>query len=504
LEYLNNYSIAGIIIITMISSSFKFGRNHVSLLKRGYQSMPEVDSRLRLLKSTELSAKKKEEEDGVNKKFLLVGGLSASLGSSLLMHSYFDTLFTIDNLGISLFGIGVSAMVYGSNLHKSSPTGALSPKKGNFKFTLLNKSTSFSAEKRKLTELCNTTSGINPVKNSAWPINVEKWLENVEKEDIKKYESDLKERKDTLQQIIDTAEPHSIQEALTTLAPKAFVLKYSNESNNSQRHRDDPRTRAEKFGEETSMLLSLATKNDVVIINLESPGGEVSEFGLAASHMMRLKQAGIKTIVTVDKVAASGGFMMACCADEIVAAPFAFLGSIGVVAEVPNLNRLLKKNDVDYEMFTAGEFKRTISILGENTSAGKKKFLSDLTDIHIAFKDHVHDNRGGKLDVGQVATGETWLAVQCQKYGLVDRLATSWDVINEHAAEGKDVVLVTRNKPPLSPWRQFLERTEVLMEDFGSLLRSPVSALRAPTADPITTTNIIAMNDMSAARNARY
>ena len=180
--------------------------------------------------------------------------------------------------------------------------------------------------------------------------------------------------------------------------------------------------------EEISAVLAVATPEDEVLLRLESPGGVVHGYGLAASQLVRLRQSGIRLTVAVDKVAASGGYMMACVADRIVAAPFAIIGSIGVVAQIPNFNRLLKKNDIDIELHTAGEFKRTLTLLGENTEEGREKFREDLNETHVLFKEFVHQNRPS-LDINAVATGEHWFGTQARENGLIDAIGTSDDLL---------------------------------------------------------------------------
>lgn len=145
--------------------------------------------------------------------------------------------------------------------------------------------------------------------------------------------------------------------------------------------------------------------------------------------------------MAVDKVAASGGYMMACVADKIVAAPFAIIGSIGVVAQVPNIHRLLKKHQVDIELHTAGEYKRTLTMLGENTDAGREKFIEDLNETHHLFKSFVHDNRPS-LDIESVATGEYWYGTQAKHKGLIDQIGVSDDLIIEQI-ENKEVISVS-------------------------------------------------------------
>ncbi|MGB1341181.1 MAG: protease SohB [Pseudomonadales bacterium] len=180
----------------------------------------------------------------------------------------------------------------------------------------------------------------------------------------------------------------------------------------------------ENLREEVSAVLSVAGADDEVIVRLESAGGVVHGYGLAASQLKRIRERGVKLTVAVDKVAASGGYMMACIADQIIAAPFAVLGSIGVVAQIPNFNRLLKSQNIDVEMHTAGEYKRTLTMLGENTEAGREKFLEELEDVHELFKTFVAENRS-KVDIAAVGTGEAWYGQRALERQLVDLLMTS-------------------------------------------------------------------------------
>lgn len=183
-------------------------------------------------------------------------------------------------------------------------------------------------------------------------------------------------------------------------------------------------TQVEQLRDEISAILMIATPEDEVIIRLESPGGAVNSYGLAASQLQRIRDKHIPLTVCIDKVAASGGYLMACVAQRIIAAPFSIIGSIGVVAQLPNFHRLLKKNDIDVELLTAGEYKRTLTMLGENTKAARQKFQDDLDTIHIQFKDYVIKNRS-QLDIDKIATGEYWLGKDALELKLVDQLETS-------------------------------------------------------------------------------
>ena len=184
----------------------------------------------------------------------------------------------------------------------------------------------------------------------------------------------------------------------------------------------------EQLREQISFLLQVAQPADEIVVRLTSPGGAVSQYGLASSQLERLKQAGLRCVVCVDTVAASGGYMMASVADKIIAAPFALIGSIGVVAGIPNFHRVLQKHEVDYHLFTAGKYKRTVTPFSEVTDEGKQKLQDDLTAIHEAFKQLIKAGRPN-VDIEEIATGEYWLASQAKEKGLVDEIMTSDDYL---------------------------------------------------------------------------
>ncbi|MCP4445694.1 MAG: protease SohB [Myxococcales bacterium] len=186
--------------------------------------------------------------------------------------------------------------------------------------------------------------------------------------------------------------------------------------------------------EEISAVLTVATSNDEVLVTLESGGGLVHSYGLAASQLQRIRNAGVPLTIAVDKVAASGGYMMACVANKLIAAPFAYVGSIGVVMQMPNVNRVLKKHDVDYEMLYAGQYKRTLTVFGENDDEGRAKMQADLEDTHALFKDFIIALRP-ELDIERVATGETWPGTRALELGLVDELRTSDDYLMSRCSD---------------------------------------------------------------------
>ncbi|WP_343620979.1 protease SohB [Acinetobacter proteolyticus] len=199
--------------------------------------------------------------------------------------------------------------------------------------------------------------------------------------------------------------------------------------------------------EEITLILATAKAgHDRVVVRLESPGGMVHGYGLAAAQLVRLRDAGFNVTICVDKVAASGGYMMACIANQIISAPFAVVGSIGVVAQVPNFNRLLKQHNVDFELYTAGEYKRTVTMFGENTPEGKAKFEEELQQTHSLFKHFVEKYRP-QLDVAKVATGEHWYGEDARELNLVDKLQTSDEYLLSLLPKHDIYVINTRKRP---------------------------------------------------------
>ena len=207
--------------------------------------------------------------------------------------------------------------------------------------------------------------------------------------------------------------------------PRVFVVDFDG---------DVEASAVEQLREEITAILLIAEPKDEVLLRLESPGGMVHGYGLAASQLSRVVSKDISLTVAVDKVAASGGYMMACIANHIIAAPFAILGSIGVVAQIPNFHRLLKSKDVDVEILTAGEYKRTLTMFGENSDKGREKFVEDLEDVHQLFKDFVNEQRP-VVEIEEVATGEAWYGKRALERNLVDELKTSDEYIVDRCSD---------------------------------------------------------------------
>jgi len=257
-------------------------------------------------------------------------------------------------------------------------------------------------------------------------------IKEEEKNRKKKQKQDAKEKKEALKAKKDKGQKDDSGSGEDASRKKRiFVLDFDG---------DIKASATDELREAITAVLSLAKPQDEVVLRLESPGGVVHGYGLAASQLDRVRQKEIPLTVCVDKVAASGGYMMACVADKILAAPFAIVGSIGVLAQVPNFNKILKKHDVDYDIFTAGEYKRTLTMLGENTEKGRQKFKDDLEDTHVLFKDFIREHRSA-VDIEDVATGEIWFGSRALDKSLIDGISTSDEYLTSQHPE-TDIVSV--------------------------------------------------------------
>lgn len=222
--------------------------------------------------------------------------------------------------------------------------------------------------------------------------------------------------------------------------------------------------------EEVTAVLGVATQQDEVVIQLESAGGMVHAYGLAAAQLSRIRQQEIPLTVMIDKVAASGGYLMACIANKILAAPFAIIGSIGVIVQLPNFNRVLKDKHIDFEQLTAGDYKRTLTIFGQNTEEGREKLQEEIEDIHRLFKNLIHENRS-QVDIEKVSTGEHWLGTEALALKLVDEIKTSDDYLVAKSQEANVYEISYETK------KSFVERLTTAANLLKHNLFSPLSLM---------------------------
>jgi serine protease SohB len=225
--------------------------------------------------------------------------------------------------------------------------------------------------------------------------------------------------------------------------PHAFVLTFNGDVRASQ---------AAALREEVTAVLRSAKKarGDEVVLILNTGGGTVTGYGLAAAQLTRIRDAGLKLTVCVEQVAASGGYMMACVADRLVASPFAVLGSIGVISEVPNVYERLQREGIQFETVTAGKFKRTLTPTKKIDPEDVAKSKADIEDVLVLFKSFVAEQRP-TLDIDVVATGETWFGADALKRGLCDELKTTDDVLLDALAAGAEIFSVKFRPPKTGP-----------------------------------------------------
>jgi len=268
-------------------------------------------------------------------------------------------------------------------------------------------------------------------------IKIENWSEKFknQKDELLSYTLTDKELKK-----LKKEEKKALKNASEEKKPNLFVLQFDGDIKASQ---------VEALKNEITAVLSVAQKQDEVLLVLNSPGGVVHGYGLAAAELVRLRNHSIPLTVSLDQIGASGGYMMACTAQKIICSPFAIVGSIGVLSQVPNFHKLLKKNDVDYHEYTAGKHKTTISLLAEITPEKEAKFKEMLEATHELFKNHIKKFRPG-LNFDQVATGEYWYGTQALELGLVDEISTSQELLLKKSATHQILFLKIEKKKKLA------------------------------------------------------
>ena len=237
-----------------------------------------------------------------------------------------------------------------------------------------------------------------------------------------------------------------------TRKPKAYILDFIG---------DIKASAVPSLREEVTAILDIAKRNDQIVLRLDNHGGVVHEHGLAASQLARIRQKKIHLTIVVDKVAASGGYLMASVANKIYAAPFAILGSIGVIAQLPNFNRLLDNYGVDFEQITAGQYKRNVTMFGKNTDEDREKLKDQLEEIHELFKSSVNEYRP-QLDLERVATGEHWYGSKALELGLIDEIKTSDELLIEMAKKYEIFSVKLKVKKPLK--KRLLSNIDSLLE----------------------------------------
>jgi len=292
-----------------------------------------------------------------------------------------------------------------------------------------------------------------------WPQPVQLALQSADKaaQKAKKEEAEELGKKLSVEVKAELAHGSSSEAVRQRLRPRLFVFDFKSSSEGISSARPmSTKAQLELLASSVTFILASASKHDEALLRLTSPGGAVATYGLAAAQLQRLREAGIPLTVCVDTVAASGGYMMACVASSIIAAPFAMVGSIGVIAGMPNFHKVLERNEVEFQQVTAGKYKRTVNILTPNTEEGLAKFREDVDVIHSAFKDHIQQFRP-QMDIDDLATGEVWLGAAALGKGLVDGLGTSDELIRMKVMAGFDAVELSAAKKEKQGLAKLLE-----------------------------------------------
>ena len=250
---------------------------------------------------------------------------------------------------------------------------------------------------------------------------------------------------------VEKAERTQVAAGRAPARPRVFILDFQGDLRAS---------RVRNLREEVTAVLSLATSADEVVLRLTTPGGTVNDQGLAASQLQRIRNHDVPLTVCVDTVAASGGYLMASVANRIVAAPFAVIGSIGVVSSTPNFHRLLDRLGIDFEQFTGGQFKRTVTLFGRTTDEDRAKVTEQVNETHDLFKSFVREQRP-QIDLDRVATGEYWYGSDALELSLIDELRTSDDYLLQ--ARRRADLFEVNYTVPLSRARRLTEAGQAAM-----------------------------------------
>lgn len=340
--------------------------------------------------------------------------------------------------------LGGGLMLLGAVLAPRPSLGAEKEGKGRLKLKLLNNSERWKADQKALKELLGA---------GAPPAPLLKAQGEEEKEDDKQLKEALQRRSEEIQEALQAGEELSSIEA--RLRPKTFVFDFEPGIAGATQP-DRMRKELENLRDIVTFILHTAkSPHDQAVVLIGSPGGRVIDYGFAAAQLLRLRSKGLSLTACVDKVAASGGYMMACAANSVVATPFSMVGSIGVLTSTPNFSRVLKRHEIDWIQITAGKWKRTVDPLSEVTEEARAKAQQDVQTIHEAFKGMVQQQRNS-LDVDEVATGEVFLGAEAMQRGLVDRLATSDEVLEEFM-KVSDVIQVSIAPKKKGALRELLE-----------------------------------------------
>ncbi len=179
------------------------------------------------------------------------------------------------------------------------------------------------------------------------------------------------------------------------------------------------------------------TKNSsvkAIVVHINSPGGAVAPSQELYEELKKSRAKGKKIVVSMDSVAASGGYYIACAADEIYANPGTITGSIGVIAEFPNFEGLMDKVGIRFETIKTGKYKDTGSAFRPMNEDERALIQEMLMDVYDQFVEAVAEGRNMPIKkVRKYADGRVFSGRQALEYGFVDALGTQSDAIERAA-----------------------------------------------------------------------
>lgn len=210
-----------------------------------------------------------------------------------------------------------------------------------------------------------------------------------------------------------------------------------------------------------------------IVFRVDSPGGGVAASQEIYEAAKRVRDSGKPVVASFGTVAASGGYYVACGTDTIVANPGTTTGSIGVIAEFMNIEDLLKKIGVQFQVIKSGRFKDTGSSYRELTDADKAYLQSWIDDAYDQFVKVVATERHmTEFNVRQLADGRVFTGRQGLHNGLVDVLGdfdTAVDVAMEMAGLEGEPSLVRIGKSNVTLFDLFFQQTEGMLRGLSGV-----------------------------------
>ncbi len=248
----------------------------------------------------------------------------------------------------------------------------------------------------------------------------------------------------------------SVEAGLPGPPPRLAVLRF-------QGLRDLNASGDQRLSEAIDEVLVNRDHFEEAVVIIDSPGGTTHGYGHAYALLERLSASGLKVTACIDRIGASGGYLMALPADRILAGPFAIVGSVGVVAGIPNVKRLLEEKGVSYRLFVAGDKKRVVHFADDDGPEVREYMDEKLAGIHTQFLQAVEKHRGDRVKLDEVRSGDHWSAEESVEkgLGLVDELQTSAEYLLER---NREVALV------------MIERRVDITERFAGYLAARLSA----------------------------